>query len=187
MVNGEQHLVHLPIALFKNINFPNKGSYIRTTERHVCGHFDKTNLESWNLCCVPGPWIVPWAVWPHPEAGKPSSSSSWRKYRWPVLAVWLGRTPPGLVCAPRPPGSDVEITNYQTNQTTTNDWSSVMELWFRSDYPLYLIRWRVHPPELLKVLLDTRFNRLKGHSVVQPFPLHQLVKKRLWRQRKCHV
>jgi len=46
----------------------------------------------------------------------------------------------------------------------------------------YLIRWGVHPSELLEVLFNAGFNGLKGLCVVQPFSPYQFVKERLERQ-----
>lgn len=46
----------------------------------------------------------------------------------------------------------------------------------------YLIRWRVHPSELLEVLFDACFNGLKCICAVQPFSLYKFVKKWLKQQ-----
>lgn len=44
---------------------------------------------------------------------------------------------------------------------------------------MYLIGWAVHPAELLEVFLNVGLDLLIGLCVVQPLPLHQLVKEGL--------
>lgn len=51
----------------------------------------------------------------------------------------------------------------------------------------YLIRWRVHPSELLEVLFNARFNGLKCICAVEPFSLYKFVKKWLKRQETKHI
>lgn len=47
---------------------------------------------------------------------------------------------------------------------------------------LYLVRWKVHPSELLEVLFNAGFDGLEGLCVIQPFSLYQFVKERLEQQ-----